>query len=120
MELGEESAFVARLDERLNALIDSFEAYRRTSDRALLVADAEFHRRLDELNGEAERLKNMQATYLPREIYERNRETVEARMGSIERFNANLTGKQWIAGAVILVLAAALAFFVPMVERSVK
>ncbi len=37
---------------------------------ALKIQAAEYERRLDFLNGEAERLRQMQSTYLPREVYE--------------------------------------------------
>jgi hypothetical protein len=40
------------------------------SDKALKIGAAEYERRLELLNGEAERLRKMQETYLPRELFE--------------------------------------------------
>src|SRR6266581_4336185 len=39
-------------------------------DKALLIQFNEYERRLNILNGEASRLQIMQATYLPREVWE--------------------------------------------------
>jgi len=50
---------IAVLEERLEG-----------AKEALSLQALEYQRRLDALNGEAERLRQMQSTYLPRESYE--------------------------------------------------
>jgi len=40
--------------------------------KATDISIEETHRRLEILNGEAERLRLMQSTYLPREVYQQN------------------------------------------------
>ena len=42
----------------------------KNADKALELQAKETERRLELLNGEAERLRTMQATYLPREVFE--------------------------------------------------
>jgi hypothetical protein len=107
----------ARLEERIIA-----------SDRALTVATAELHRRLEMLNGEASRLREMQATYVPRETFDRSVEAIEkatkvmeegldARVKTLENANANMAGKTWIGGAVILIMAAAIAAVIPLLLK---
>ena len=39
------------------------------NEKALKIQAQEYERRLEALNGEAERLRQMQTTYLPRELY---------------------------------------------------
>jgi len=135
---------IARLQEKMDA-----------HDRALVLAADEFRRRLDELNGESERLRQMQATYLPREYYEmkhgaletrvdvtegvevqtkgavtdldrritemaversrllqandQRHEAASTRLKDLEDFKSNLQGRMWIGGAIILIMAAAIA-----------
>ena len=101
---------LARLDERIKAMKEDIRRTEESGEKALRVSTAEFHRRLELLNGEAGRLREMQATYVMREIFDRYKETQEQRVSSLENFNANLTGKQWIGGAVIVILAAAITF----------
>lgn len=108
---------IARLDERILA-----------ADRALMVSTNELHRRLEMLNGEAGRLREMQASYIPRETYDRGFDAIEKatraseieidrRLKLLENMNANMAGKQWIGGAIILVLAATIATAIPMISR---
>lgn len=47
-----------------------FEAKFQFIDKALQLQAAEYERRLSALNGEAERLRNMQAMYVPRETFD--------------------------------------------------
>lgn len=43
----------------------------KARDRQLKIQAKEYKRRLEALNHEAEQLKNMQATYTPREVFDR-------------------------------------------------
>jgi len=111
------SVLIARLEERILA-----------SDKALTVATNELHRRLEMLNGEAARLREMQASYIPRETYDRGMESLEKstlasdqemdrRIKVLENMNANMAGKTWIGGAIILIMAAVIATAIPLIAR---
>jgi hypothetical protein len=54
-------------------------------DSALKISEKEYERRLDFLNGEAERLKHMQSTYLPREIYETKHDLTTTKIEALEK-----------------------------------
>ena len=62
------------LKELMNARFDHIQRLideRHTAMKdAMTASTTEVTRRLDGLNGEADRLKEMQATYVPREVYE--------------------------------------------------
>ena len=49
---------------------------KEASDMALNLNSSEIARRLEFLNGEAERLRQIQATYLPRELFEANNKDI--------------------------------------------
>ena len=53
---------------------------------AITLQSKETERRLGLLNGEADRLKRMQATYLPREVYESNHQLLENKIDTINKF----------------------------------
>lgn len=55
------------------------------TEQALILQQKETERRLDGLNGEADRLQLMQRTYLNREVYEANREIVNADIKGLSR-----------------------------------
>ena len=101
---------LARLDERIKALGETVRRTEAGGEKALQLATVELHRRLELLNGEAGRIREIQAAYVPREVFDRYKESVEQRVSNLENFDANLTGKQWIGGAVIVILAAAITF----------
>jgi hypothetical protein len=100
---------IARVEERIIA-----------SDRALTVSTQELHRRLESLNGEAGRIREILASCVPREVYDRGLDSLEKsinvtavdfdrRLKALENANANMAGRTWIGGAVILIIAAAIA-----------
>lgn len=107
----------ARLEERIVA-----------ADKALNVATQELHRRLEMLNGEASRLREMQASYIPRETYDRGVDAIEKatrsmeseldrRLKVLETGAANMQGRTWVGGAIVLILAAIIATAVPMLLK---
>jgi len=55
------------------------------SEAALALQAKEYERRLSSLNHEAEQLKAMQATYMPREVADSSFNELRARMTSVER-----------------------------------
>jgi uncharacterized secreted protein with C-terminal beta-propeller domain len=61
---------VAELQRDLRALSEKTDLQFEAQREASRLERAELARRLDILNGEAERLRQMQATYVPRETYE--------------------------------------------------
>lgn len=54
-------------------------------DKATQLQAVEYSRRLDALNHEAEQLKRMHSTYLPREIYDANHRGLESKIDNIQR-----------------------------------
>jgi hypothetical protein len=83
---------IAILEERIAA-----------GKEALILQAQEYQRRLDILNGEAERLKNMQETYLPRETYEANHKYLEEKMNTLQKYI-------WIGVGGAMVLEIVLRF----------
>jgi phage-related minor tail protein len=115
-------------DENLNVVLARVEERIVASDKALTLATQELHRRLESLNGEAGRIRDILATCVPREVYERGIESVEKaskvtadefdrRIKVLENQSANLAGRTWIAGAVVLILAAIIAAVIPLMRR---
>ena len=109
-------ATLARIEERVEALRREMIQHEKISDQRIALAAGELARRLEGLNGEAERLASMQATYVNRETAEMQHAGFDHRILALERYQSNLDGKQWIGGAIILVLAAIVA----MVAGSLK
>ena len=60
----------------VNEKFDSQKKLDKVKDKALKLQAKEYQRRLKDLNGEAERLRNIQATYIPREVFENSLKTV--------------------------------------------
>jgi hypothetical protein len=86
-------------------------------DRALVLRAAELDAHLRSLNGEAERLRSMQATYVPRELYEQRLREVDAVLTGLRESRATEMGRQSIvstllaaAVSVLIALAAHFAF----------
>ena len=103
-------------NEQVDVRLARLEEQVRASAFALELQTTEFHRRLDELNGEAGRLKSMQANYISRETYESKHEELGRRVGLMETFKANMEGRMWIGGGIILILAAGIAVAVRLVH----
>ena len=71
-------------------------------DKALELQAAENERRLSALNGEAERLRKMQAEYVPRETYYSERNKTASDIDDLKAWKNNMVGRQ----AIISVLTA--------------
>ena len=67
--------------------------YKDSMADALSIRSRETERRLDNLNGEAERLKNIQATYLPRTEYSLQYDHLKDDIESLKLSRAELRGK---------------------------
>jgi hypothetical protein len=111
------AVMLARLEERQAA-----------GDRAVSVASEETSRRLEGLNGEASRIQTVLASCVPREVYDRGIESVDKasdasnreldrRLKLLENGASNLAGRTWIGGAIILIMAAAIAAVIPLVMK---
>lgn len=60
----------------MNEQFKSIKRLEKVRAEALRLQAKEYKRRLSDLNGEAERLRNIQATYIPREVFENSLKTV--------------------------------------------
>jgi DNA-directed RNA polymerase len=63
----------------------------------------EYARRLDFLNGEAERLREMQATYVTREMWETNHKAIEVKIDTTTKF-------MYMALGALLIIEVALRY----------
>jgi len=102
------------LTERMDA-IERLMLERHTANKLALDLQArEYERRLEALNGEAERLRNMQVQFLPREVYESHYKSLQAAIQTNSEFRANIAGRQTIVtivvSAVVSILVGLLAF----------
>jgi hypothetical protein len=93
---------------RIDALEKLLDERKEHYDKALHLQATEYERRLDLLNGEAKRLRDIQATYLPREVYEAKMETLEKIIEDVKLYLASLQGK-------LLIVAAVIALGVPLI-----
>ena len=110
---GSETAHLRELlEHRLCALEKLFSERIEHRDIALKLSADEYHRRLDMLNGEADRLHQMQLTYLPRETYETIQKTVDGELAQLRDFRANLTGRLTVVNVIITVV---MSLFVSLV-----
>jgi len=66
---------------------EQFEALETARD----LQAQEYARRLDLLNHEADRLRSMQATYLPREVYESQHDELADKVDNLQSFKDGLT-----------------------------
>lgn len=82
------------------------------NEKALKLQSREYERRLEALNGEAERLRKMQSTYVPREVYEAKYDELVANIEKNRTQLATMTGKtmgikdfrDWIPWIITLVM----------------
>lgn len=76
-------------------------------DKALKVQAKEYERRLDDLNGEAGRLRHMQETYMPRELSEEKHSDHIKNIRELNNWKNKQDGMQsraqWIAIASIII-----------------
>jgi len=106
---------IAGLDKKTSILEEKLELKFENADHALDLQSKEYLRRLDMLNGEGERLRSMQATYLPRETYEINHKELCNKIDELEEFKNNALGRQAI---LMILLSAAVSIVVVFFSRS--
>lgn len=89
------------IDLRIKALSDLLEERYKSQEIALNLSTAEYHRRLDLLNGEAARLIAMQATYLPRESFENKFLIIHEQISELKEFRGNVVGRLAMLSGII-------------------
>jgi hypothetical protein len=72
----------------------------KSVDKALKLQAKEYERRLNDLNGEAGRLRSMQQTYMPREVFETVMRDMENRIEVLMAFKLKTEGVRGMAGAI--------------------
>lgn len=109
---------IKHLDDKLHAL-DKHIAVLETvqhkdveaQEAARKLQAAEYERRLEILNHEAEQLKTMQVKYLPREVWEDTLKELRKELGGLTAFKENATGRNSIISGVVAA-AISLAFLI--------
>ena len=95
------------------SLKDYFDSRFVDAEKALELQNREVARRLDFLNGEAERLRQMQATYLPREVYEANCKEIRDDIESLNEYKNNALGRQAIITIIIpIIISLLVSYFI--------
>lgn len=108
---------LARLDERLKAVIDENDRAHAATKYALELQAHEYERRLMDLNHAHAEAQRVLSTYLPRETAERDREKMGEQIDDLKAFKNNLQGRLWIGGSLILIIAATISAVVPMLSH---
>lgn len=91
--------------------------------KALELQAREYERRLHDLNGEAARLRVIQETYIPREVYEVGHkelqrvsdaryEEILRSLSELKEFRANYQGRQSIISIVISFIVSLIIFYI--------
>lgn len=79
------------------------EAYKikfEAMEKALQLQAKEYERRLSDLNGEAGRLRDMQATYVPREVFDTVVKDLEKRIDILTAVNLKGEGVKGLAAII--------------------
>jgi biopolymer transport protein ExbB/TolQ len=84
-------------------------------DKALELQAKEYERRLDNLNHEAQQLKDMQSTYVPREAYEIKQGQIEQELKDLRRAKDITEGKASQRSVNIAYLIASLSFIIGLI-----
>jgi hypothetical protein len=84
---------------------------RTSTKEALEIATKSTDAHLLLLNGEAGRLRQMQETYLPREVYSAEIKELRKDIGELREFKSNMLGRQAIL-TVVVSSSISLIFFV--------
>jgi hypothetical protein len=75
-------------------------------EKALLLQAGEYERRLGLLNGEADRLRRMQETYVSRELYESHHGILEEKVSKLESFRDNLSGRLTVTSVIVAAIVS--------------
>lgn len=80
----------------------------KTLKQAIKLQAKEYERRLQGLNHEAEQLKDMQSTYLPRAEFSITNEEIKKELKTLTAFRDNSTGKNSIISGVVAAVVSIL------------
>lgn len=86
------------MDIRFTAAKDAIVIKAGADKEALDLQYGITQKRLGDLNGEAERLRVMQASYVPREVFDTKHVDLSKAIHALELFQSNLLGRMAIAG----------------------
>ena len=75
-------------------------------DRALHLQAEEYERRLDLLNHEHTRTREVQLTYVARDVYDAEKREWDNRVRNLEKFQNNLIGRMVVIAFALATLAA--------------
>jgi len=89
------------LEAKLKALEKHVHFKFEANEKALGIQAKEYERRLEALNGEAERLRKMQATYLPREVFDKIHDSIVADIEDLKRARDEGVGRQYVISAIV-------------------
>jgi DNA repair exonuclease SbcCD ATPase subunit len=73
--------------------------------KALKLQAREYKRRLMDLNGEAKRLRDIQAEYIPREVFDRTVQSLITRIEVLENYKTKQDGKSQLLQYIPWVIA---------------
>lgn len=76
-------------------------------DKQLVLQAREYERRLEGLNGEAGRLRNMQQEYISREVFDREVTSIRLRLTQVEAAMIKADGRHQLTQYVPWIIAAA-------------
>jgi len=98
----EEVKYLGQLvDTKLQSLERIFNTRMDAQDKALQLQAAEYERRLEHLNGEAERMRQREITYLPRELYERIDAQRCEDIKALQSYRDTQLGRQTVLSAIV-------------------
>lgn len=76
-------------------------------DKQLLIQATEYERRLESLNHENERIMEILKQSIPREVFDREINSIRTRLGQVEAANIKQEGKHQLTQYIPWVIAAA-------------
>ncbi len=110
---------LAVLKVKLEAQRELFAQQLAASKEALRLQAGEYERRLELLNGEASRLREMQALYIPREVYEASQKELRASTETLAAKALQLSGERSSDAATISRLEAGLTWLTRTVVAAI-
>lgn len=103
----------ALLPEKIQSVKDRMDARFEAARDALRIQTDELERRLDDLNGEAGRLREMQAHYVSRELHDGKAGELEKSIRLLETREANLLGRMAVVAAFAAAVGAVVVKLIP-------
>ena len=89
------------IDLRFDMVERVFNERMSSADRALTLSAAEYHRRLDALNGEADKLVKMQATYVQTWMFESRTNNLSKDVTSLQDFRSRMLGRITVYAVIV-------------------